>query len=103
VQAQLACEPRACFTVQSKSDPLQRLPLAIGATSVDAGYIVQTLCENPALAGGKVAEELAHSNSKAHRRATLGQVGQSASQHPWIRRESCLHTGHSAVRLVVEA
>ena len=73
VQAQLACEPRACFTAQSKSDPLQRLPLAIGATSVDAGDIVQTLCENPALAGGKGAEELAHSNSKAHRRVAPGQ------------------------------
>jgi hypothetical protein len=75
----LACEPRACFTAQSKSDPLQRLPLAIGATSVDAGHILKTLYENPALVGGEVAEVLAHSNSKAPLRATPGQVGQSAS------------------------
>src|SRR5215203_6709317 len=77
-QAQLACEPRPCLTAQSKSDPLQRLPLAVGGASVDAGHILQTLCENPALAGGNVAEELAHANSKAHRCAAPGQVGQSA-------------------------
>jgi hypothetical protein len=79
VHAQLACEPRASFAAQGKSDPLQRLPLAFGATSVDVGHILKTLREDPALAGGNVAEELAHSNSKANRRATLGQVGQSAS------------------------
>ncbi len=34
-EAQLACEPRACFAAQSKSDPLQRLPLAVGGASVE--------------------------------------------------------------------
>jgi hypothetical protein len=77
-EAQLACEPRARFTAQGKSDPLQRLPLAVGAGSVGAGHILQTLREDPALAGGNVAEELAHSNPKAHRRAAPGQVGQGA-------------------------
>src|SRR5215208_5637525 len=102
-EAQLVCEPCACFTAQSKSDPLQRLPLAVGGASVDAGHILKTLREDPALAGGLVAEELAHSNSKAHRRAAPGQVGQSAGVASVIRREGCLHAGHSAAGLVVEA
>src|SRR5215212_10529512 len=38
----------------------------------------QALGEDLALAGGLVAEELAHSNPEAHRRAAPRQVGQSA-------------------------
>jgi len=66
-QTQFVGEPGSRFASESESDPLQGLPLTVGATGVDAGHLIQALGEDPALAGGLVAEELAHSNPKAHR------------------------------------
>lgn len=54
-------------------------PPAVGAASIDGGYIVKTLGEDPALAGGLVAEGFTHPNPHAHRRTRPRQVGQGAS------------------------
>src|SRR5215203_1805759 len=68
-QSQLAGQPCSRLATKGESDPLQRLPLAVGGAGVDAGHLIQALGEDPTLAGGNVAEELAHSNPKAHWRA----------------------------------
>ena len=68
-QSQLAGQPRPRLATKGESDPLQRLPLALCGAGVDAGHLIQALGEDPTLAVGNVAEELAHSNPKAHWRA----------------------------------
>ena len=74
-EAQLVCEPRACLTAQSKSDPLQRLPLAVGGASVDAGHILKTLREDLALQEGWSQKNL---RTRTRRRTGVPPQGRSA-------------------------
>src|SRR5215203_319408 len=69
---------RARLAPQGEGDPLQGLPPAVGAAGTDAGHPAQPLGEDPALAGGFVAEELPYLQPQAHRGARPRQVGQRA-------------------------
>src|SRR5918911_2085622 len=75
-ESQLSGKPRSGLAAQRECDPLQSLPLAIGAAREGLGHLIQALGEDPALAGRLVAEELAHPDPQAHRCATPGKVGQ---------------------------
>ena len=71
-QTELSGQPGSRLAAQGERDPLKRSPAAVGAAGEGMGHLFQALGEDPALAGGFVAEELPYPNPQAHRRAAPG-------------------------------